>query len=573
MSGYVSVVLVDPSLSHLGRSFTYSVPDGMDVARGALVRVPFHRKRRSGVVVAHMDAPDVARTLPVHAVAGPGLPGDLVDLALWTADRYCASEGEALAAALPQRIVSEEKIPPDRVPYPVRTARVLPGYRNGEQLARAVEDGSGGGFVWRPRTDDARGETAVALVDRTLQRGGGALVLLPEVRFGSEVADALKAAFGDGVAWLGSDRPARARYRDWLALRAGAKRIAVGGRGAVFAPVADLGLVMIDDEGHASYKEGRAPRFHARTIAAERARRAGAVIVLTGVPPSIDARAAVQRGPFVSVVPDRSAERSVRPPVSVIDLSKEDSSLVPSARPIASVRAELAAGRRVMVLAHRGGPDADALAERVFRILKAARPVRLDATATLSSLRRAARGADVIVTTPFLAKDLPAEPVGLLAVVQADAALSQPEFRAHEDTFATWWRAARWAAGGRIVIESADPTQAPIAALTRWDPEVLWRAEAARRRELGYPPFAVMARIDTPSERAGDVVDALKGATGIEVLGPIEREGRTVVVARAARREVLLSALRPIATAWRADEEPMRIDVDPWEVFVPKWRS
>jgi primosomal protein N' len=100
----------------------------------------------------------------------------------------------------------------------------------------------------------------------------------------------------------------------------------------------------------------------------------------------------------------------------------------------------------------------------------------------------------------------------------------------------------------------------------------LYSAEASRRRELGYPPFAAVARIDVPADRAEAVAAEVAG-TGVEVLGPLERDDRTVVVARMPRRDSLLAALKPVVQRWREAEEPMRVDVDPWEVFVPKWRS
>ena len=130
--------------------------------------------------------------------------------------------------------------------------------------------------------------------------------------------------------------------------------------------------------------------------------------------------------------------------------------------------------------------------------------------------------------------------VGVLALLDVDAALAQPEYRAAEDTFATWWRAARWTGDARIFLESAQPAHPAVVALTKWDPDVLYRAEAARRRELGYPPFAALARIDVPADRAIEVAKDV-AAAGLEALGPVEKEGRTVVVARARNLDGHLS--------------------------------
>lgn len=571
VAGYASVVLVEAGLSHLERAFTYAVPKDMPLEPGAVVRVPFRGRRRVGVVVSLLDEPDVARTFPVVARLGPGLPRDVVDLAAWTGERYLATLGEALAAAVPDRVASEEEssdpLPP---PVPDATFDRLRAFRNADALIAAIAARAHAGFVWRPRIDEARGETIVALAADALLRGGGVLIMIPEARARSEVAHAVARAFGGAVAWLGSDGSARDRYRAWVDLRSGSRRIAVGGRGAVFAPVRDLSLIVIDDEGHASYKEGRAPRFHARTVAAERARRAGATIVLVGVPGSLEAREATRRGPYTMVSLPRSAEVRGRPPVSVVERAR----LVPTARTLGIAKRALATGRRVAFLTHRTDAVA-ALAERAVRILSPRAPATIDARTPTQSIRRAAATADVIVATPVIAKDLALEGMGLLAICEPDAALVAPEFRAAEEAFATWWRASRWAAGGgQIVVETANPTHPAIVALTRWDPDVLWRADAERRSSLRYPPFASIARIDVPPERARAVVEELAAAApGIEVLGPAERDGTAVAIARADRRDVLLDALRPVVSRWRADDEPMRVDVDPWEVFVPKWRS
>ena len=570
MSGFCSVVLVDPALSHLDRVFTYSIPDGMPARVGSLVRAPFRRKRRLGIVTGLLETSDIERALPVADLVGPGLDEETVDLARWVSHRYLSTFGEALAATLPQRVAQEEETrAPSALPS-VRAALDLGAYARGDELARALQSG-GSGFVWRPLADEDRGRAIVAMVAAaaaaTTERGG-VIVLLPEVRVRSEVAGGLRDAFGDAVAMVGSERVARERYRDWLALRSGAKRIAVGGRGAVFAPVSDLRLIVIDDEGHQSYKEGRAPRYHARTVAAERARRARATLLLVGVPPSLEARAATERGPYVLVAPSRAEERRHRPSVTVV----EQGTLVPSAQTVNAAKEELAAGRRVVLITHRGGSSADAVAERAIRILAPAKPARLDASSKPADVARAVRSADCICATPFIAKDLTLSRVGLLALLEVDAALTQPEYRAAEDTFATWWRAARWTREGRIFVETSQPSHPAITALTRWDPDALYRAEAARRRELGYPPFAALARIDVPADRAAAVAREV-AAAGVEVLGPVEKEGRTVVIARARRREHLLRALEPIVARWRASDEPMRVDVDPWEVMVPKWRS
>lgn len=567
---FASVVLLDGAMVHRDRLFTYSIPRDLPIVVGSMVRVPVRGKRTMGAVVDLLDQADVAKTVPIHSIVGPGLPDDVVSLARWTADRYLSSLGEALSTAAPARVASEERAARGDVAVPAvdRGADPLAGLDGGRALGAALEGGGYHGFVVRPPAEGPRGPLIVQMVDRAVRSGGSVLVLLPEVALQSDVAEHLDGAFGDAIAWLGSDRAPRERYRAWLALRRGQKQIAVGGRTAVFAPLVKCAAIIVDDEGHPSYKDGRAPRFHARTIAVERARRCAVPVILVGVPPSGEARAALASGAFRAANPSRVAERKARPPVTVIDRSVQDSGHTPTPATVTICSRARQEGRRVVVLTHRAS-DLRTMSERVGRALRAP-VVVLTASTDHEALRAAVASAPVIIATPVIAKDMAIEQVGVLAILDADAALSGPEFRGPEETFATWWRAARWA--DRLVIETAEPTHPAIRSLTRWDPDLLWESDATKRKELGYPPFASLARIDVPAESAEETAAAVRDL-GLTVLGPAERDGRTVVIVRAERRDDLLDGMRPLAARWRAEGAPMRIDIDPWEVFAPRWRS
>jgi primosomal protein N' (replication factor Y) len=571
---FAHVVLTGSGVAHLDRAYTYRVPD--DAGVGALVRVPVRGRSRTGVVIELFDEADVARVQPVRAVLGPGLPTEIVAVANTVAEHYLSSLGEAFDAALPKRVASEEedRAAVSKAPTSLAVADTswLTAYLGGDALLRSLSQHGHAAFAWRPLSHERRGPAIVSLVAQTLNRGRGVLVLLPEVRARSEVASALHDGFGPRIAWLGSDRADRERYRAWLRLRRGACDVAVGGRAAVFAPVPNLGLVVIDDESHVSFKERRAPRFHARPVAWQRARDAGAVFVAVGVPPSVEVYHAVQRRLLQAVGPDRTTELASRPVVHVIDRTREDDRLTPTAKTLSRIRETLAAGRRAVVLVHRSGDPARAIASRAIRIGAPRNPSRLDARAIArdrAAFERACAAADLIVATPVLAKDLDLAGIGCVAVVEADAALAAAEFRAAEEAFATWWRAGRWLdKDGSFVVETSHPKHPAVAALVRWDPSSLLRHEAHRRDELGYPPFAALVRVDTPAERGPDVLAEIeRAAPGADVLGPIDDDTRAVLAVRSRDRNGLIAALSPLAAGWRAEGTDVRVDVDPREAL------
>src|SRR6185437_8640934 len=138
-----------------------------------------------------------------------------------------------------------------------------------------------------------------------------------------QTVDRFRAVFGDRIAMLHSALSDGERYDEWLALRDGRKQIAVGARSAVFAPLRNLGAIVVDEEHESSYKQGESPRYHARELAIVRARLAGAVCVLGSATPALESWHNAQRGKFqLLTLPERVEGRPL-PPVRVVDLRKK----------------------------------------------------------------------------------------------------------------------------------------------------------------------------------------------------------------------------------------------------------
>jgi primosomal protein N' (replication factor Y) len=148
----------------------------------------------------------------------------------------------------------------------------------------------------------------------------GAIVLVPEIALTPQTVDRFRAVFGDQVAVLHSTLSDGERFDAWTALRGGAKRIVVGARSAVFAPIADLGAIVVDEEHESSYKQNEAPRYHAREVAIVRARELGAVVVLGSATPSLESWANAQAGKYKLIsLPDRVGGGKL-PKVHVVDM-------------------------------------------------------------------------------------------------------------------------------------------------------------------------------------------------------------------------------------------------------------
>ena len=152
-----------------------------------------------------------------------------------------------------------------------------------------------------------------------LERGKSAIVLVPEIALTPQTVDRFRAVFGDDIAVLHSALSDGERYDEWLALREGRKRIAVGARSAIFAPLENLGAIVVDEEHESSYKQGETPRYHARETAIVRAKHEGAVVVLGSATPSLESWVNASSGKYTLLtLPQRVGEAKL-PRVDVID--------------------------------------------------------------------------------------------------------------------------------------------------------------------------------------------------------------------------------------------------------------
>jgi primosomal protein N' (replication factor Y) len=580
-------VAVDTPLLHLDRPFTYRVPPeltraGIAVPFGARVKVPFGgRKSVDGWVIGHTDdlVYGIKDVLKVVSPL-PAFDRATFTLARWVADRYVSTLSDALRLVLPPRIAAVEKGRQPPEPERRRASR-----------ARLADGLPASGVVWwRPLPGEDRGKRIADLVEAALARGLGAIVVVPEVVAGSPVADTLRARLGGealaDLAGAGSDR---LRYQLWLDLAEGSRRVALGGRSTVFAPVSQLGLVVVDDEASHALKEQRTPRYHAREVAVERAREARALCLLTSTVASSAVVAAVKERRWKPLLPSRGRVRRAAPFVEVVNPDDEGPAgarLHP--RALRVLRDALAREESAYVLVpRRGGAEGSApfartagqVAAQLGRVLPRAAVWRLDREVIEAGERPPWADAShgIVVGTVAGVKDRPPLPrCRTVVVVAADAAFGQAEVRAAEEALRTWCRAAAWCGprgrGGHMVVQARDGGHHALQALTRWDPDHFWRRELPRRAELGFPPVRALVLAEGPDPAEGQAaLDLLTAALGpkAELLGPAPMGKGWRIIAKVDDAPAAARALRPpLAEAARTGSPRLSVELDPLEVLA-----
>jgi primosomal protein N' (replication factor Y) (superfamily II helicase) len=187
-------------------------------------------------------------------------------------------------------------------------------------LIAGLDDPKRRPFLLHGVTGSGKTLVYIELIRAVLARGRTAIVLVPEIALTPQTVFRFRAHFGDEVAVLHSALSDGERYDAWRALRAGEKRIAVGARSALFAPVPGLGAVIVDEEHDGSYKQSETPRYQARDLAVVRAEAAGAVCVLGSATPSLESWWNAERGKFTVLSLPERVGGGVLPPVRVVDL-------------------------------------------------------------------------------------------------------------------------------------------------------------------------------------------------------------------------------------------------------------
>jgi primosomal protein N' (replication factor Y) (superfamily II helicase) len=178
-------------------------------------------------------------------------------------------------------------------------------------------------FLLEGVTGSGKTEVYLSAIEAALGLGRGALLLVPEIALTPAVAGQFQHRFGERVAILHSAFHDSERAQEWRRIRAGQASVVVATRSGVFAPVQNLGLIIVDEEHDQSYKQQETPRYHGRDVAVVRARNENAVIVLGSATPSLETRYNAERGKYTRLVLPGRIERRPMPTVSVIDMRRE----------------------------------------------------------------------------------------------------------------------------------------------------------------------------------------------------------------------------------------------------------
>jgi primosomal protein N' (replication factor Y) len=356
----------------LPQLFDYAPPSGIQAGPGLVgcrVRVPFGNGEKVGVVAGLGETPvaDGLRAISEVLDDAPVLEGELLASLRWLARYLHAPLGEVLATALPAALRRGKPLPDPaakprkrRGATPPEPAPPVPGPTPNPDQQQAIDAilGAAGGFapiLLDGITGSGKTEVYLRAIADCLARGRQALVLVPEIGLTPQLLARFRARLGVDVHALHSGLPDGERARVWSAARGGVARVVVGTRSAVFTPLPEAGLVIVDEEHDGSYKQFDGIRYHARDFALVRGKALGVPVVLGSATPSLESLQNALQGRYAHLRLPRRAGAAQPAPVRIMDVRKLPLQAGLSPQLLDAVRAAVDAGGQVLVFRNRRG--------------------------------------------------------------------------------------------------------------------------------------------------------------------------------------------------------------------------
>lgn len=420
-------------------------------------------------------------------------------------------------------------------------------------------------------TGSGKTEVYIQSIDHALKLGKGVIMLVPEISLTSQAIQRFRSRFQEKIAILHYRLSDGEKNDEWHKIRKGEAKIVIGARSAIFSPVKDLGLIIVDEEHEQSYKQDEAPSYQGRDVAVMRAKLSQSTVVLGSATPSLESYTNAKNGKYTLSVLNHRADIASLPIVHIIDMKKEYEKAKGythfSEALLSGIKKRQEKGEQSILFLNRRGYHTTLLCQSCGKAMQCAhcdvsmtfhlgdnhlschlcgdklspppktclycgsdnplkfkgagteqiekalhaifpeiRTIRVDGDTTKHKgsqqklLRDFAAGkADVMIGTQMIAKGLHFPEVTLVGVLNSDASLSIPDFRASEIAFQLMTqvagRAGRGAVRGEVILQTATPDNATIRLAAEQNYEKFYDEEMGVRKLFYYPPFSQMIKL------------------------------------------------------------------------------
>ena len=354
----------------LRRTFFYEVPEKTEILVGSRVIVPFGNRSMVGYVMGvskDLSSP-VANIKKISSVCDdePVFSKDMVELLKWMADYYCLGIGETCKAALPKALASVPKVKKQSrtlkktaadggvfsAPDVILNAGQAAAFKD---IKKQIDAGGFQTTLIHGITGSGKTEVYLRLFKEAIDSGKSAIFLVPEIGMTPQAVGRLTSRFGDKVAVYHSALTDARRLYEWKRMQSGEARVVIGTRSAVFAPFKDLGLIVIDEEHDASYKQDEAPRYNGRDSAIMRAKIGGIPCVLGSATPSMESFSHARSKKYRYIHLSERPTGGALPEVEVVDMREVPKGAFYSPQLIGALADSLSRKEQAIIFLNRRG--------------------------------------------------------------------------------------------------------------------------------------------------------------------------------------------------------------------------
>ncbi|MBI4654259.1 MAG: primosomal protein N' [Nitrospirae bacterium] len=312
-------------------AFTYLVPEEIqqDIKIGSRILAPFKNQKKTGIVIGFNKAGASLDKISLKLIIAvldkePIVPESLLKLIKWAGQYYISASGMVLKNAIPSGLFTGRKSGKPRVTYSpdIENAKIVDLTKEQEKSLSEINKADSGIFLLHGVTGSGKTEVYIRAIE-ALPDNKEAIVLVPEIALTAQIIDRFRSRFNDKVAFYHSGLSMGERMTQWWRIRNGEAKVVLGVRSAVFAPFRNLGLIVVDEEQEASYKQFEGLRYNARDMALVRAKLENIKVILGSATPSLESFYNAQHGKFKYLELNKRVEEKPMPQVEILDMTKE----------------------------------------------------------------------------------------------------------------------------------------------------------------------------------------------------------------------------------------------------------
>lgn len=530
--------------------YTYSSEEKLKVGTVVLVEFGKSTKLKMAVVIEESSADEIENAdiniKEINSVVKEfNLTEEAVKVALWMTSRYAIRKIDALKLFFPQGRQPKKKTPRDILLDIDSESMNIDGLTSEQEVAvqnisEAIEEQDNQTFLLHGVTGSGKTEVYFRAIEESIAKGGNAIYLVPEITHIDQILRRLVARFGsEKISVIHSRLNPSQRFLQWRKVYKGDSSIILGTRSALFAPVSNVGVIIMDEEHENAYKSDMTPKYETVDVAYKIAQINKSLLILGSATPSVVSYYRAKNGIYKLLTLTQRYNKAPLPMMSVIDMRDEirgGNAGVISSKLYSEINKTIESKRQVILFANRRDltQSIESTCEKLFPEYSS---VRLDMdVATKKNVASNIMNEfelglhDILIGTQIIAKSIDYGNVGLVGIISADSSIRSGDYRGGERTFQlitqVAGRAGRRDFHANVLVQTMDDESFYINAAIQNNYDMFYQREIAFREMMDYPPFTDIVEIAVSGNKLNickeKIYEYLNYIAGISSLSELE---------------------------------------------------